>query len=154
MRIKNMFEVLELELFPKTSGSKGMQLVVPLNTPVTYAQTKAFARQVAHTLTERLPDLVVIETKTSLRKGKMFIDWSQNDDKKTTVSVYSLRAKDTPSVSTPIKLSEVTAALKQKAKGVLVFESDAVLKRVKKWGDFFAPVLTLKQNLPTATGPR
>lgn len=154
MRIKGMFDALGLESFPKTSGSKGMQLVVPLNTPVTYAQTKAFARQVADTLTEMLPDLVVVDMKTSLRKGKVFIDWSQNDDKKTTVSVYSLRAKDTPSVSTPVKWSEVTAALKQKAKGVLEFESDAVLKRVKKWGDLFAPVLTLKQKLPTATGPR
>ena len=148
MQIKGVFDALGLESFPKTSGSKGMQLVVPINMPVTYAKTKGFARNVADAMTEALPHLVVADMKTSLRKGKVFIDWSQNDDKKTTISVYSLRAKDTPTASTPLQWSEVKNALKRKDKGLLVFEADAVLERVKKWGDLFAPVLTLKQKLP------
>ncbi len=148
LRIKGMFDELGLECFPKTSGSKGMQLVVPLNTPTTYEKTKAFAHQVADALTESLPALVVADMKKSLRDGKVFIDWSQNDDKKTTVTVYSLRAKSRPSVSTPLKWSEVKAASRKKGKDVLVFDAAAVLARVKKWGDLFAPVLTLKQKLP------
>lgn len=156
LKIRAMFDALGLKSFPKTSGSKGMQLVVPLNTPVTYEKTKAFARNVADTLAEALPKLVVADMKKSRREGRVFIDWSQNDDKKTTVSVYSLRAKDTPTVSTPLKWSEVEAALKTR-KGtkqkVLVFESDELLNRVEKWGDLFEPVLTLKQTLPAGNVP-
>lgn len=154
-RIKSMFETLGLESFAKTSGSKGMQLVVPLNTPVTYDRTKAFARAVADALSGKFPDLVVADMKRSLRPGKVFIDWSQNDDKKTTACVYSLRAKDTPTVSTPLKWSEVKSVLnagkapaKSRKKNTLVFDAEAVLKRVAKWGDLFEPVLTLKQKLP------
>jgi bifunctional non-homologous end joining protein LigD len=151
LRLKKIFDALGLESFPKTSGSKGMQLVVPLNTPVTYEKTKAFARHLAATLATQFPDLVVDDMKKILRKGKVFIDWSQNDDKKTTVSPYSLRAKDTPTVSTPLKWSEVKAAVTPAKSGAarpLVFEVDDTLKRVKKWGDLFEPVLTLKQKLP------
>lgn len=161
-RIKSMFDALGLESFPKTSGSKGMQLIVPLNTPVIYDRTKAFARAVADALAGQFPDLVVADMKRSLRPGKVFIDWSQNDDKKTTASVYSLRAKEKPNVSTPLKWSEVKAALRSKngsaksrsknKKAILVFDTEAVLKRVKKWGDLFAPVLTLKQRLPALKG--
>jgi bifunctional non-homologous end joining protein LigD len=84
----------------------------------------------------------------SLRNGKVFVDWSQNDGHKTTVNVYSLRAKDHPTVSTPITWDEVEAALKRKSGKQLQFEADEVLKRVQKLGDLFAPVLTLKQKLP------
>ncbi|MEZ0277455.1 MAG: non-homologous end-joining DNA ligase [Roseimicrobium sp.] len=150
--LRKMFAALNLECFPKTSGSKGMQLVVPLNTPTNYDKTKAFAHQVADTLAAEHPDLVVSDMKKKLREGKVFIDWSQNDDKKTTVSVYSLRAKDVPSASTPLKWSEVESAWKNRAKATkgktLVFEADEVLKRVQKWGDLFEPVLTMKQKLP------
>jgi bifunctional non-homologous end joining protein LigD len=150
--LRKMFAALDLECFPKTSGSKGMQLLVPLNTPTNYDKTKAFARQVAETLAAEHPEMVVSDMKKSLREGKVFIDWSQNDDKKTTVSVYSLRAKSVPSVSTPLKWSEVESAWKNRSKGkkgkVLVFEADEALKRVKKFGDLFAPVLTMKQKLP------
>ena len=151
LRLKKMFDAMKLESFPKTSGSKGMQLMVPLNTAVNYDRTKEFARSVAALLADTWPELVVDDMKKSLRTGKVFIDWSQNDDKKTTVSVYSLRAKDTPTVSTPLKWTEVQAALKKgrASKGpVLVFESEEVIKRVKKWGDLYEPVLTLKQKLP------
>jgi bifunctional non-homologous end joining protein LigD len=151
LRLRKMFAAMGLQCFPKTSGSKGMQLGVPLNTPVNYEKTKGFARAVAATLAREMPDLVVDDMKKALRVGKVFIDWSQNDDKKTTVCVYSLRAKDVPSASTPLKWSEVEAAVKKRGKRSsppLVFEAEEVLKRVKKWGDLYEPVLTLKQKLP------
>jgi bifunctional non-homologous end joining protein LigD len=154
LRMKDMFEAVGLQAFPKTSGSKGMQLMVPLNTPVNYDKTKAFARRVADILSRDMPDLVVADMKKSLRKGKVFIDWSQNDDKKTTVCVYSLRAKETPNVSTPLHGWEVTAAGRPgtgggKKGGALVFQTAEVLKRVQKWGDLYEPVLTMKQKLPS-----
>ena len=144
--LKKLFDSLHLESFPKTSGSKGMQIYVPLNTAVNYECTKAFAHRVAEMLEELLPGLVVSRMSKALRKGKVFVDWSQNDDKKTTVCVYSLRAKEQPTVSTPLQWKEVAAALKKKVR--LSFDSQAVLARVKKHGDLFAPVLTLQQKLP------
>ncbi len=158
LHLKAVFDRLKLKSFPKTSGSKGMQIVVPLNTPVNYERTKAFAHQLADTMAAQFPDLVVSDMKKDLRKGKVFIDWSQNDDKKTTVSVYSLRAKDSPTVSTPLQWREVEEAAKKKTRrggksaSVLVFEADEVLKRVKKLGDLYEPVLTLKQKLPRLSG--
>jgi bifunctional non-homologous end joining protein LigD len=144
--IKAIFDAFGLESFPKTSGSKGLQVYVPLNTPVTYERTKAFAKAIAELLESQFPKAVVSQMKKSLRKGKVFVDWSQNDDKKTTANVYSLRAKERPTVSTPVTWKEVETALK-KGKA-LSFESGEVLARVKKMGDLFAPVLTLKQKLP------
>lgn len=144
--IKALFEGFGLESFPKTSGSKGLQVYVPLNTPVSYDRTKAFARGVAGLLEREFPELVVSRMRKSLRKGKVFVDWSQNDDKKTTVTVYSLRAKDRPTVSTPVRWKEVTSALKDQ--NALSFEVDEVLKRVSRSGDLFEPVLSLKQKLP------
>lgn len=148
VRIRDFFAALKLQSWVKTSGSKGLQLVVPLNTAVTYDQTKAFAHSLADTLAERFPDEIVSDMKKTLRKGKVFIDWSQNDDKKTTVSVYSLRAREIPSVSTPVTWEEIEGALKKKKPGLLTFQVADVLKRVEKQGDLFAPVLTLKQKLP------
>lgn len=144
--LKDCFDSLGLQSFPKTSGSKGLQVYVPLNTPVTYAKTKAFASAVALALESECPDLVVHKMFKKLREGKVLLDWSQNDDHKTTVSVYSLRAKDHPTVSTPVTWAEVASAWNRKKK--LSFEVPGVLKRVKKHGDLFAPVLTLKQKLP------
>jgi bifunctional non-homologous end joining protein LigD len=119
---------------------------VPLNTPVTYAKTKAFASAITMALESECPDLVVYNMFKKLREGKVLLDWSQNDDHKTTVSVYSLRAKEHPTVSTPVTWAEVASAWKRKKN--LSFEVPEVLKRVKKHGDLFAPVLTLKQKLP------
>lgn len=144
--IKAIFDALGLESFPKTSGSKGLQVYVPLNTAVTYEKTKTFAKAIAELLENQFPKAVTSLMKKSLRTGKVFVDWSQNDDKKTTANVYSLRAKDHPTVSTPVTWDEVTKALKKKK--ALSFESDDVLKRVEKQGDLFKPVLTLKQKLP------
>ena len=137
-----------LKCFPKTSGSKGLQIYVPLNTPVSYEKTKPFAHEVALTLERENPDLVVSKMQKVLRNGKVLVDWSQNDDHKTTVNVYSLRAKAHPTVSTPVTWDEVEAAAKKKNAKMLAFESDDVLKRVEKHGDLFEPVLKLKQKLP------
>jgi bifunctional non-homologous end joining protein LigD len=146
--LKEIFDELKLETFPKTSGSKGLQVYVPLNTAVTYEKTKAFSHALALRLEKEHPDAVVSRMQKVLRKGKVLVDWSQNDDKKTTVNVYSLRAKERPTVSTPVKWEEVAGALKKKDAARLTFETTDVLKRVAKFGDLFAPVLSLKQKLP------
>ena len=140
---------LGLECFPKTSGSKGMQVYVPLNQPrVTYDQTKPLAKAFAQHMERENPELVVSSMKKSLRPGKVLIDWSQNDAAKTTVSVYSLRAKERPTVSTPLEWDEVETALEKRDSHALVFESDEVLERVEERGDLFEPVLELSQRLP------
>jgi bifunctional non-homologous end joining protein LigD len=155
LRLKRLLDGLGLQSFPKTSGSKGLQVYVPLNTAVTYDQTKAFALAVASLLERRAPDTVVSRMTKSLRKGKVLVDWSQNQPHKTTVAVYSLRAKERPLVSTPVAWTEVESTFKSKRPERLEFEPKAVLKRVDKQGDLFAPVLSLKQKLPkmdTASG--
>ena len=147
--IRDLLERLGIESFPKTSGSKGLQLYVPLNTPVSYEKTKAFAHALAELLESEHPDQIVSKMQKKLRVGKVFVDWSQNDEHKTTVTVYSLRAKDRPTVSTPVSWEEVEFALQQKDPNRLVFESDDVLERIEKNGDLFEPVLRLKQKLPS-----
>jgi bifunctional non-homologous end joining protein LigD len=148
MEIRSLFESLGLECFPKTSGSKGLQIYVPLNSETSYDDTKAFARAVAEVLERKSPDRVVSKMLKTLRKGKVLVDWSQNDEHKTTVGVYSLRAKERPTVSTPVRWSEVEACLEKKDASLLVFEAEDVLQRVEDQGDLFKPVLTLKQSLP------
>ena len=150
--LQGMFERLGIQSFAKTSGSKGMQIYVPLNTPgVTYEGprgTKAFARAVAELLEREEPDLVVSRMTKALRPGKVLVDWSQNDEHKTTVNVYSLRAKDRPTVSTPITWDEVRECHGAQDPDLLVFDSSQVLTRVGELGDLFAPVASLKQELP------
>jgi len=150
--LREIFEHFKLESFPKTSGSKGMQIYVPLNTKTSYAETKPFANALARLLENEHRDLVVSDMKKAIRTNKVFVDWSQNDEHKTTISVYSLRARERPTVSTPVTWDEVERALKKKDAGLLVFETDAVIKRVDKMGDLFAPLLTLKQKLPKLAG--
>ena len=137
--------------FAKTSGSKGLQLYVPLNSDVTFAQTKPFARAVAELLERTEPDLVVSRQTRALRPGKVLIDWSQNDQHKTTVCVYSLRARDRPTVSTPVGWDEVRSALASGDPHDLAFDALQVLDRVSMRGDLLAPVLSLVQVLPQAT---
>ena len=146
--VRDIFDKLGLKCFPKTSGSKGMQVYVPLNTAVTYDDTKPFAHELARLLERQNPKLVVSDMKKALRVGKVFVDWSQNDDHKTTICVYSLRARERPTVSTPLKWEEVEGCLKKGDPKLLVFESDQVLERATKFGDLFEPVLKLKQKLP------
>ena len=146
--VRDIFASFGLEAFPKTSGSKGLQVYVPLNTPVTYDDTKPFAHEIARLLEAEHKEQIVSDMKKALRVGKVFVDWSQNDDHKTTVCVYSLRAKPRPTVSTPVAWKEVEQCWAKKDASLLVFESDQVLERVKRLGDLFEPVLKLKQKLP------
>jgi bifunctional non-homologous end joining protein LigD len=147
IRLRDMFRELGLECFAKTSGSKGLQVYVPLNTPVTYDDTKPFALAVAQHLEQETPKRVTSNMKKELRHGKVFVDWSQNDDHKTTVCVYSLRAREAPTASTPVTWDEVEAHAAGRLK-TLAFEAETVLERIDKDGDLFAPLLKLKQKLP------
>jgi bifunctional non-homologous end joining protein LigD len=149
LRLRDLFHNLGLESFPKTSGSKGLQVYIPLNRKITYDETKPFAHAVAQALERSDPDLVVSRMAKKLRKGKVLVDWSQNDEHKTTVAAYSLRAKERPTVSTPVEWKELERALKREDPDVLTFEAKDVLKRVDKRGDLFAPVAELKQKLPS-----
>ena len=121
---------------------------MPLNTPTSYEETKEFAHAIARLLEQEHRGMIVSDMKKELRTGKVFVDWSQNDEHKTTVSVYSLRARELPTVSTPVTWEEVERALKKKDATMLVFEAAQVLDRVKKMGDLHEPVLRLKQKLP------
>jgi bifunctional non-homologous end joining protein LigD len=145
--LEGMFQGLGLQSFAKTSGSKGMQVYLPLNSEATFAQTKGFAKAVAELLAREEPDLVVARQTKSARAGKVLVDWGQNDANKTTVSVYSLRAMARPTVSTPVRWEEVRAT---QVPEDLTFEARDVLRRVEEHGDLFAPVLTLVQRLPGA----
>jgi bifunctional non-homologous end joining protein LigD len=147
--LRAIFEECGMEIYAKTSGSKGLQPYIPLNTPVTYNETKPFAQLLARLLEDRRPDLIVSKMMKALRANKIFVDWSQNDDYKTTVCVYSLRAKERPTVSTPVKWSEVEQCAKKGDPNLLLFVSDQVLARVDKMGDLFEPVLKKKQKLPS-----
>ncbi len=140
--LREALDGLGLVSVVKTSGNKGLQLYVPLNTPVTYDETKGFSRALAQVLERAHPKLVVSNMAKELRRGKVFIDWSQNDEHKTTVCVYSLRARERPTVSTPVTWEEL------KKPEELVFEAADVLERVDRHGDLFAPVVELRQELP------
>jgi bifunctional non-homologous end joining protein LigD len=150
--LRDFFNSISLECCVKTSGSKGLQVYVPLNTPVTFEETKAYARNVAEFLTAKHPQKIVFRMEKALRSGKVLIDWSQNDDHKTTVCVYSLRAKEPPTVSTPLAWDELDRARRARKAVGLQFEPEAVLQRVQSMGDIFAPVLELKQKLPRWAG--
>jgi len=150
--VRALFDRLGLASFPKTSGSKGVQVYVPLNTPAGYDATKAFARAVAERLEAERPDLVVSSMKKALRAGKVLVDWSQNDVHKTTVCAWSLRAKERPTVSTPVRWTEIESALRARDGARLVFDARAALARFERDGDPFAPVLTLAQTLPAGPG--
>lgn len=144
--LREVADRLGLEMFPKTSGSKGMQVYVPVNTPTTYDATKGFALAVGQLLERVHGDLVLTSMSKERRSGKVFIDWSQNTLTKTTVCVYSLRAKAVPTVSTPVTWDEVAAAADGESD--LRFHARHVVERVATQGDLFAPTLELEQELP------
>jgi bifunctional non-homologous end joining protein LigD len=149
--VREVLSELKLKSLVKVSGSKGLQVYVPINTDFSYGVVKPFAKTLAELMEERHPDLIVSKMPKSLRGGKVFIDWSQNSESKTTVSVYSLRAKsDRPYVSLPVTWEELASAARAKDVQSLFFEPEVALQRLKKAGDLFAPVETLKQNLPPA----
>jgi bifunctional non-homologous end joining protein LigD len=148
IRLRDLFGHFDVGCFPKTSGSKGLQVYVPLNDRDSYEKTKPFAKAIAQLLEKQTPDRVVSKMKKVEREGKVFVDWSQNHQRKTTIAVYSLRARERPTVSTPVTWEEVEAVADSGDGSPLVFEADAVLERIERHGDLFAPVLELQQELP------
>jgi bifunctional non-homologous end joining protein LigD len=148
LRVREIFSAFDLELFPKVSGGKGLQVYVPLNTKVTYEQTGPFAKAVAQLLENQTPKEVVSKMAKAERRGKVFVDWSQNHQKKTTIGVYSLRARELPTASIPLGWREVERAAQGGEAAKLRFEIPDAIKRVEKEGDLFEPVLKLKQRLP------
>ncbi|MBO9534785.1 MAG: DNA ligase D [Solirubrobacteraceae bacterium] len=151
--IRALLTQLDLDIWAKTSGGKGLQVYAPINVPVTYDDTKAFAHAVAALLEDREPGLVTSRMAKRLRPGKVFVDWGQNDRHKTTVGVYSLRAQPQPTVSTPVSWDEVEACAAAGDPAQLRFTAPQVLARVAELGDLFAPVATLRQSLPALGGP-
>jgi bifunctional non-homologous end joining protein LigD len=149
LRLRELLTQLDLECFVKTSGSKGMQLYVPLNTRTSYEQTRPFGQALAQIVANQDPENILAKMgKKTDRSGKVLIDWYQNNERKTTISVYSLRARDRPTCSTPVMWEEVEKAADSGKGDHLVFETDDVLKRLDDHGDLFAPVLELEQELP------
>jgi bifunctional non-homologous end joining protein LigD len=146
--LRRLMGELGLECLAKTSGSKGMQVYVPLNGPARYDETKPFAHAVARLLEARHPALVVERMTKSLRTGKVLVDWSQNDRNKTTVCAYSLRARPRPTVSTPLRWIEVERTARTRRPDALVFEARDVIARVDRHGDLFEAVLSVRQRLP------
>jgi bifunctional non-homologous end joining protein LigD len=146
--IRDLLAQLHLKAWVKTSGSKGLQLYVPLNSGAKYDRTAPFARAVAQLLEKRHSELVVSYQQRAARAHKVLIDWSQNTETKTTVAIYSLRARPEPTVSTPVTWDELDDALSAADPGRLRFEWDEVLDRVERHGDLMAEVLTLQQELP------
>ena len=146
--IREILDAFGLRTLAKTSGSKGLQVYLPLNTPVSYEQTKPFAHALASLLEKRHPRLVVSRMAKGERPGKVLIDWSQNDPHKTTVCVYSLRARERPTISTPLSWEEVERAARRRGEPELSLEPPALLERLERQGDAFAPLLSLTQRLP------
>jgi len=149
--VRELFAGWGLRSVVKTSGSKGLQVYVPLNSPTSYERTKPFAQAVAERLEREHRDRIVSRMAKNLRSGKVLVDWSQNDQHKTTVNVYSLRARERATVSTPVAWDEVEAALAAEDPALLTFDSAQVLDRVASRGDLFAPLLELEQALPAAS---
>jgi bifunctional non-homologous end joining protein LigD len=148
IRLRDLFAHFDVECFPKTSGSKGLQVYVPLNDRDSYEKTKPFAKAIAQLLEKQTPDEVVSKMKKVDREGKVFVDWSQNHQRKTTIAVYSLRARERPTASTPVTWEEVEAVAGSGDGSSLAFEAHEVLARIERHGDLFAPVLELQQSLP------
>jgi bifunctional non-homologous end joining protein LigD len=148
LRIRELFDAFGLQTLVKTSGSKGLQVYLPLNTPTSYERTKPFARAVAELLEKRHPKQIVSRMTKSLRRGRVFIDWSQNDEHKTTVCVYSLRATERPLASTPLFWEEVERGSRARKERQLSAEPAQLIERLEHDGDLFAPLARLKQRLP------
>jgi bifunctional non-homologous end joining protein LigD len=148
MNLRAMLAGLGLQCHAKTSGGKGLHVYIPLNTPVSFQETKDFAHAVALLMQERYAGAIVSNMRKALRKRKIFVDWSQNDEHKTTVCVYSLRAQPRPTVSTPVTWEELDMAIERKDRASLYFEVEGVLERAREKGDLFKAVVTTQQELP------
>lgn len=143
--LRDHLDHVGLVAWPKTSGNKGLQLYVPLNGSATFEQTRPFAEALAHVVEKEHPDLVVASVEKSRRRKKVLIDWAQNAPSRTTVAVYSVRARSTPTVSTPVTWDEVEGA---ESREDLSFDTEGALRRIEDHGDLMAPVLSLQQGLP------
>lgn len=143
--LKGYLDKVALEAWPKTSGSKGLQLYIPLNNGTTYDRTRPFAETLARVAESEHPDLITSAIEKATRRKKVLIDWAQNAPSRTTVAVYSVRARDVPSVSTPVTWDEVASA---ESKQDLTFDTDGALDRLQRLGDLMAPVLSEQQGLP------
>jgi bifunctional non-homologous end joining protein LigD len=142
--IKQALDVLELASFPKTSGSEGIHVLVPIDRRSTYADTRRFAEIVAGAIARAHPGLATTEWSKAKRRG-VLIDANQNGEGKTIASVYSVRPKAGAPVSTPLSWEEVNETLDPAS-----FTMSAVLERVERDGDLFEGVLTTKQSLARA----
>ena len=154
LQLRDRLRTFDLDSVAKTSGGKGLHLYVPLNTAADFDQTKTFARRVADDLVAALPTRVTANMSKAQRPGKIFVDWSQNDQHKTTAAPYTLRAGPVPRVSTPISWAEAESALKKRSADSLAFDPAQAVARSVAQGDLFAPLLTLKQKLPKPPRPR
>jgi bifunctional non-homologous end joining protein LigD len=148
LRLRQALDNLGLASFPKTSGSSGLQVYVPLNNEISYSVTKPLSHRIAELLEAQSPGLVASRMARAVRAGKVLVDWSQNTRHKSMVCVYSVRAQQRPTVATPVEWSEVREAVESGQPGHLSFEMTDVLKRIEQRGDLFAPVLTMRQQLP------
>ncbi len=144
--VAEILDAVGLRAWAKTSGAKGLQVVVPVHRPVTHERAAAFALALGRVLERRTPQRVVTTMARSARQGRVLLDWSQNNRAKTTIAVYSLRAQPRPTVSTPITWDEVEACARGGPEPR--FGPEEVLARVATFGDLFAPVLDLRQDLP------
>ena len=148
LRLRQALDNLDLASFAKTSGSNGLQVYVPLNNEISYSLTKPLSHSLADLLEAQTPGLVVSRMAKAVRAGKVLVDWSQNTERKSMICVYSVRATERPTVSTPVEWSEVQEALHSGHPGALSFQMSEVLERIDQRGDLFAPVLTMRQHLP------
>jgi bifunctional non-homologous end joining protein LigD len=149
LRIRDLLGELGLTTVVKSSGSKGIQVYVPLNDPdVSHERARGFAQAIAMLLEKQDPGLVVSSQRKDLRGGKVLIDWLQNESSKTTVSVYSPRAKERPYTSAPLTWDEVAAHADGGHPSDILFDLDATLARIEEHGDLFAPANELRQELP------
>lgn len=146
--LREWFEAKRLRTYCKTSGSKGLQLYAPINSPTDYAATKTISKGLAEKIEREHHDLVTSRQTKTLREGRVLIDWSQNDEHKTTVNVYSLRARSRPTASTPVTWEEVEECQESGDPQDLVFDASQVLERIERLGDLFEPVVKLRQKLP------
>jgi len=151
--LRDVLESVGLAGFVKTSGSKGMQVYVPINTATGHGQASSFALAVGQLLERQHQDRVLVEMTKAKRPGKVFVDWSQNSRAKTTIGVYSLRGRPKPTVSTPISWHEVEAITTMRDAAAAVFDADDVVARVADVGDLFEDVLTMQQELPVPAKP-
>jgi len=147
--LRDLLAEHKLDCYHKTSGGKRLHVYLPLNGTVDYRRSKAFAKAIARRMADADPQRVTSSMRKAERRGKVFIDWSQNDPRKTTVCVYSLRGRERPTVSTPLRWEEVAAC---DAPDALAFTADQVVERVEKHGDLFAAMRKRRQGLPDLPG--